>query len=199
MRRAELTLWLVLGGCGPHVSTSSSGGGEGEGAGVDAGPEDDRDVGDEDDGADVPEPQPDLGEPNPCSNGEILCGANCIDPQSDDAHCGRCDNECKNVANLGGCEEGTCPPNYECGGARTDYRDCNEVCEALGTSCVDGLGCSGSHNFFFGMGGVELCEAGLSGTNSEPDALCSDPIDWNQIGGLDLEPPVAVACCCLQE
>lgn len=198
MRRISvvLGLFVMTVGCGPAVSTSS-GGGEGEGAGADAGPADDG--GEEDDGDDVPQPEPDVGVPNPCPEGEMLCEGECIDPSRDNDHCGRCGNQCENVANLGGCEEGVCPPNFVCGGARTDYRDCNELCEAQGASCVEGLGCSGARGYFYGITGVDDCEGGLSGSNNEPDALCSDPINWERKGGLFLEDPVAAACCCLQE
>ncbi len=199
MRRRSMFfvfLWTASLGCGPQVSTSSGGEGEGDGVEADAGPVDDEDD-DGDDGADVPQPEPDVGVPNPCAAGELLCLGTCIDPETDNEHCGRCDNECKNVANLGACEGGVCPPNFECGGDRTDYLNCNEVCEAKGTSCVDGVGCSGFQELHYGLNGVSNCEAGLGGSHSEPDALCSTPIDWEQVGGLFLDLPVAVSCCCL--
>lgn len=191
MKRKVLFLCSVLLGCGPQVSTGSGGDGEGNGAEAEAGPVDD--------GPDVPSEDPDMGVPNPCSEGELLCGEECIDPMSNDEHCGRCDNECERAVNVGGCEAGVCPPNFECGGARTDYEDCNAVCEGLGTSCVDGLGCSGSYDLYYGLQGVDLCEAGVSGGFSDPEASCSTPIDWSFRGGLEFDFPVAVSCCCLQE
>ncbi len=143
---------------------------------------------------------PDVGEENPCPPGQGFCDGACVDLLTNNDHCGRCGNVCENLYTAGMCEEGTCPPNYECGGARTDYRDCNEVCESLGTSCQDGLGCGGDYDLYYDLRGVENCEARLGGGWSPgPDEVgCSAPINWSQNGGLTLEPPVAVSCCCLQ-
>lgn len=185
--RSLLTLGLILFGCGAQVSTTSSGEGEGAETGTDAGPMD----GGEDADAD-----PDV--PSPCSDEELFCDGECIDPSANNDHCGRCGNQCDNLSTIGPCDNGSCPPNYECGGDRTDYRDCNEVCEALGSSCSDGVGCSGSHSYFYGIQGLEFCQEGLGGSNSE-HGDCSTPIDWERKGGLLLDDPVAVACCCLQE
>lgn len=180
-------IMLGMAACGPNVSSTSNGGGPGA-----DGPSDD-DAGDV---GDAGPSTPDVGEVDPCGEGEDICDGLCVDLQSDDEHCGDCGNACENVANLGGCEQGVCPPNYECGGDRTDYADCAEVCAALGTTCEDGIGCSGYYQLFYDLQGVENCEAGVGGSTEW--GSCTDPIDWKNPGGLNLTPPVAVSCCCLQ-
>lgn len=186
-------------GCGPQVD-SGSGGGEGDaGTPVDAGTPSEDDNGEAGDDA----PKPDVDEPDPCGAGLTLCGEGdeeeCVDLQTSNDHCGHCTNKCPNPFTVGVCETGECPPNLECGGPKTDYRDCNEVCEAAGQSCVEDAGCSGSYRLYYDVPqGLNACEAG-TGSGSSPDASCSDPIDWENKGGLTLSDPVAVACCCTQE
>ena len=189
MKHLPLLVGLALFACGPRVSTVTAGG---EGTEADAEPSDGNNP-------DVPGSELDAGVPNPCDDGLLFCDGECVDPSTNNNHCGRCGNQCDNLWTIGPCENGTCPPNYMCGGDRTDYRDCNEVCEALGTSCVDGIGCSGAHAYFYGIQGLSRCLKDASGNNLNPDATCSTPIDWERKGGLFLEDPVAVECCCLQE
>ncbi len=192
MRRATAVLvgaWLCW-GCGPEVDSGSGGEEDGDGGRpVDVGTP-------EDDGAAAP----DAGDPSPCGPGFTLCGENeCVDLQMSNDHCGRCDNKCPNPFTIGTCEAGVCPPNLECGGARTDFRDCDEVCAGIGQSCNrSDWGCSGHYNLYYDeQQGINACEAGLGQTSVQ--AQCSDPIDWGRRGGLALTHPVAVACCCTQE
>ncbi len=54
--------------------------------------------------------QPDGGEPDagPCGPGEILCGERCVDPQTDEAHCGGCDPCVAAPHSAALCQEGQC-------------------------------------------------------------------------------------------
>lgn len=195
MKRAAFFFALSLAfGCGPQVN-SGNGGGSNTTPDDDGGDEAPEDVGPSDDDSNSG-PTPDL--PDPCPEGLDLCDGECFDLQTSNDHCGRCGNVCPNPHSVGMCEAGVCPPNLECGGPRTDYRDCNEVCATAGQECTDKAGCSGNHRFYFDERGVENCEAGIGG-GATPEASCSDPIDWETRGGLGLTPPVAVACCCTQE
>lgn len=148
-------------------------------------------------------PPPDVGQPppTPCAEGLERCDDECVDVRTSNDHCGGCGNSCRDRYEPGTCEAGVCPPDFECGGARTDYRDCNELCESLGTSCEDGVGCSGRYRAHYGLTAQEGCAAnvGASWEHWGEDVSCSDPIEWDRLGGLNLdEPPGAIACCCLQ-
>jgi hypothetical protein len=42
--------------------------------------------------------------------GQLRCGADCIDPQTDNNHCGRCDNACTAILPPQTCRAGACSP-----------------------------------------------------------------------------------------
>lgn len=188
--RYTIGLLIALLGCGARVGDDSS---------EDDGPETVPDVGtDDDDGGS--RPPPDVGEPppTPCAEGLERCEDECVDVQTSNDHCGGCGNSCQDRYVSGTCEAGVCPPDFECGGTRTDYRDCNELCESLDTTCEDGVGCSGSYRAHYGLTAVENCSVNIGASWSE-NGSCSDPIDWDRFGGLNIdETPGAISCCCLQ-
>jgi len=191
-------LLIALLGCGPRVGDDSSEGDEGP-------PDSVLDLGgDDDDGQSGPLPdhgEPPLPPPPPCPDGLDRCDDECVDLQTSNDHCGGCGNVCRDRYVSGTCEAGICPPDYECGGARTDFRDCSELCESLGTSCEDGVGCSGAYRAFYGLAALENCAANVGAEWGEwgESMSCSDPIQWDRLGGLNLdETPGAISCCCLQ-
>lgn len=199
MKRAAFFFALNLGfGCGPQVD-SGNGGGSDPTANDDGGDSSPEDVGPSDDDSNSESgPTPDL--PDPCPEGLELCDGECVDLQTSNDHCGRCGNVCPNPYSVGMCEAGVCPPNLECGGPRTDYHDCNEVCAVAGQECnTSDWGCSGYYTLHYdGEQGLEACNAGRGGSASL-QASCSDSINWEQRGGISLSLPVAVSCCCTQE
>jgi hypothetical protein len=86
-----------------------------------------------------------------CDEGLDACGAECVDTQTDAAHCGSCKNACAVDAI---CEEGACVAcpagNIGCDGQCVDPMADTEFCgasgacegEARGTACAQGALCS---------------------------------------------------------
>lgn len=90
-----------------------------------------------------------------CAGTTIECGAACVDPATDESHCGRCGNQCGAglVCNAGRCEAlpmdclaRPCPGDFGCDPeTRTCSRRCFSAadCQAGGSSCRAGVcGCS---------------------------------------------------------
>lgn len=74
---------------------------------------------------------------NPCGGGETSCGGDCVDLQSNENHCGSCDNDCSEDEE---CNGGTCECIAECcGDADCDgLLSCVEgVCECTTECCAD--------------------------------------------------------------
>jgi hypothetical protein len=107
-----------------------------------------------------------------CGPGQLLCGSQCTDVQSDPMNCGACGHRCDYL-----CSAGACVRRPECGpGAAVfdcdDHEACNglEVCDAhtqlcqRGTAmqCSDGVSCT-----------TDGCIAGEC-THTPDDARCPD-------------------------
>ncbi len=79
-----------------------------------------------------------------CASPKLLCGNDCVDPQTDKAHCGECDHACPAVAT---CAEGVCvcPDNkVTCGSSCVDAQNDAKNCggcghDCLGASCTAGF------------------------------------------------------------
>ncbi|CAG8699882.1 3179_t:CDS:2, partial [Acaulospora morrowiae] len=82
-----------------------------------------------------------------CANcpisGQIGCGGNCTDPNTDSGNCGDCDNACP-----GGkyCSGGKCvclPQLTDCSGTCVDLTSNNNNCKACGNKCGSNQSCCG--------------------------------------------------------
>jgi len=93
-----------------------------------------------------------------CSPEEVLCGSECVNFQTDPAHCGACDVVCgegelcaEGVCVLD-CPSGQMACNGECADLQTDLGNCGEC----GHECDPGQVCSeGSCELFCGGGLTE--------------------------------------------
>lgn len=89
---------------------------------------------------------PDGGCPPHCAAGELSCDGTCIDPHSDSAHCGSCDEACASDET---CTRGACVLSCldaetvcgsECANMKTDHENCGrcgQVCDSF-QDCNDG-------------------------------------------------------------
>lgn len=73
----------------------------------------------------------------PCPSGQLRCGKECVDPQTDPQHCGRCSLAC-----TGGnaCQKGVClclNGQTECKGACVDITQSNAHCGGCENACGD--------------------------------------------------------------
>ncbi len=120
-------------------------------------------------GSDVPVAPTDMGTVTPTDNGTVtptdngtvtptdngvatcaaprtMCGSECVDRQSDPAHCGACGRACTaaQVCNSGSCQStSTCTaPRTVCDGACVNTRTDIENCGACGTACAGGQFCN---------------------------------------------------------
>jgi hypothetical protein len=170
----------------------------------------DRKTGNEDEANEIMPTQPlDVAVPESESEGEVICredllacNGECVDPSTNNDHCGVCNHQCFEPVFYGACEDATCPSARRCVGSELGLRTCNEVCAHHGQTCDEGprvlsRGCGGSHQFNFGLGALERCEK--LGGEAGVEATCDDLIDWSYKGGLTHEPARAVSCCCTQE
>jgi hypothetical protein len=87
MKGRPCALALLLAACGGRVVTASSG--DASSATVDAGAD---------------QVTLDANRANPCPPGESFCDGVCVNEQTDNAHCGGCDNVCE----AGACQGGSC-------------------------------------------------------------------------------------------
>ncbi|MEZ4365756.1 MAG: hypothetical protein R2939_05650 [Kofleriaceae bacterium] len=80
-----------------------------------------------------------------CAVGELSCGGACVDPLSDNAHCGACDRGCATGEVCGNGTCGTsCPvEQLECGGSCVDPQTDFEHCGDCETACEAGEECRG--------------------------------------------------------
>jgi hypothetical protein len=90
-----------------------------------------------------------------CPSGELSCGADCVDPDTDRSHCGGCDLACDDgfVCNgAGDCALSCQPGLVDCGGRcldpDTDRGHCGASGDCTGASsgavCADGFVCDGA-------------------------------------------------------
>lgn len=118
---AFLASAFALGACGkeftarpPDASTSAGGGGSGGGEGGGGGSG---------------------GDGGGCPGGGVLCGAACVDLETDAEHCGACDNACSTFGDDLTCRDGVCqPPACEPGRGDCDRNPENGCEEDLSTS-----------------------------------------------------------------
>lgn len=71
-----------------------------------------------------------------------FCDGQCVDIQTDDAHCGGCRNACNTFDGVGGCNAGECLPAPS-GCFANNGMDCNFVCLIQGLSCAENA-CGGN-------------------------------------------------------
>lgn len=107
-----------------------------------------------------------------CADDELLCGDVCIDPLSDNAHCGSCNNACGDglVCGLGTCAS-SCPADQElCDGTCTDTQTDEENCGACGTACTADEECR--------AGACEVrCDVGLMAPVTDPWGFAWDGLE----------------------
>ena len=87
---------------------------------------------------------------NPCASGQYLCDNMCVDFETDDNHCGECDNACGMWSD---CRRGVCEcvvDHADCDGEQNtgcevNFREnpdhcgsCDHSCET-GQSCINGV------------------------------------------------------------
>lgn len=135
-------------------------------------------------------------------DGLIVCEDECVDPMSNNEHCGACDHECKEPWFFGDCVQGECPSALWCGGAWQGLINCEDVCALHEQVCdedppTSSGGCGGGYTLYF-EDGLHRCEEGLGGQYGV-QASCTTPIDWSIKGGWEHISAQAVACCCTQD
>lgn len=125
-----------------------------------------------------------------CADGELLCDGVCVDPQSNDDHCGSCGFGCMIGGNpgngeLGGCLNGECKPFWSgCTPPENPY-DCNQVCFDLNAFCAPSA-CGNVTMVYFDAG--DTCDDfNIAGSYS---LGCIQPENFG--------PPGWYRCCCQQ-
>lgn len=81
-----------------------------------------------------------------CREGLVVCDGECVDPATDDKHCGMCGRECDDiVCNAGECDPDGCGALDQCEDSCTDLDTdplncgvCERTCHAS-QACVDGV------------------------------------------------------------
>lgn len=151
--RFSLFSLALLAACGPSSAELPD-------AGFDGGP---LDAG-EDPGVD----------PERCPSPRQFCGAECIDPRTDSAHCGRCDLAC---ADTEVCLESTCVPADQCADSRcgddcVDLMSSDSHCGECGRACTDEQMCVRGECAC--TGGLVNCEGVCVDTDASPEhcGLC---------------------------
>jgi hypothetical protein len=79
-----------------------------------------------------------------CDGGQLVCGARCVDPQTDNANCGACGTTCPSgqACRMGRCEI-QCPSGQTvCNGACVSLQADRANCGGCGTMCPSGQVCS---------------------------------------------------------
>lgn len=125
--------------------------------------------------------------------GEVNCDGDCADLMTDHEHCGECGRGCQRSDSAGDCVAGDCEPTWgnNCVGSSQapSFPTCDEVCADIGESCAP-------RACFYGQGTYGIyneCDLDPRGVPANTGSgLCTDPIDWGQVGGR------AVRCCCTQ-
>ncbi len=112
------------------------------------------------------------GDSGRCPPGFIRCGGECIDPMSDPANCGGCDNPCGagEVCNEGACVDTCSGVRIRCGAECVDPATDAENCGACGVPCeglpnADSI-CSD------GACAVAACHVGFVDANGAPGDGC---------------------------
>lgn len=104
-----------------------------------------------------------------CSDGEELCGGECVNISVSDQHCGGCNEPCADseMCSNGACSD-TCPsPLTECNGNCTDLDRDSANCGMCGRSCPSGTPCVGGS---CGCPDYTLfCAGGCTDPDNDPD------------------------------
>lgn len=119
-----------------------------------------------------------------------MCGAACVDPQSNNQHCGACGNTCSSGTV---CTKGTCQPlcanGSLCAGACVDTRSDSKHCGQCGVSCQVGEVCND--------GSCDLqCKAGLTACQGACVDLANDDQHCGACGNACDKAEVCTAGSC---
>ena len=124
-----------------------------------------------------------------------LCGGECSEPATDPMNCGACGHVCKNqdpVFRGGGCADGECCVDSDCGPYLSDcttqdmgFSTCDEICGSTGEQCVE-YGCN-TVTWNVWNDDTTTCEdfGATIGTGFYP---CNAGLSW--------EEGIKVRCCC---
>ena len=121
-----------------------------------------------------------------CRDGLTRCGAACVDPRADPAHCGECDGACGGAADV--CQDSVCaaacdPPRRACDGACVDVAVDALHCGACGEACrADEICTAGQCRRYTEIPGCAACPC--------EDACEADGEDGGEDGG-----EAGGACC----
>ena len=117
-----------------------------------------------------------------CALPKLACGATCVDPSSNRAHCGGCDNDCGAQSSNFVCSDGQCGCSApeDCGGPLN--MGCSDhLCVCSGTICFPGEVCLRHGNTqTCSCNGGDPCAAGMYCCQEGCRNLSSDP---NHCGG----------------
>lgn len=186
-----LTACALTFACGGESSGDAEGGsGSGTGTGTD-----------DTDGTDT-------GDTSGCAEGQSMCNGSCIDTQSNDNHCGACNNACGAMFD---CYEGGCMHKCDGGGGEycggqcvyTEFND--EHCGECNNACGEGFSCQESVCEPQGDGDMDCENPSMSEPAGDPDGpygSCTFPMDcsdantcFSSCGGL-CAPPCETADEC---
>ncbi len=106
-----------------------------------------------------------------CGEEELLCGAGCVDTQTDPRHCGGCDVACgdEEACAAGVCVL-SCPAEQdECGGGCFDLQTSDDNCGACGNSCGVGETCVEASCAAACPAGQELCDGACTTLDTDAD------------------------------
>ena len=114
-------------------------------------------------------------------DGGLLCGAQCVNPLTDNDHCGTCNFKCNLFEQggtvLGGCSNGLCAGAYgACFAASTPFFTCDEVCAKEGQVCIQ-AGCMGftptEYTFLDGCESKQVMEIHTNEACNQPMQLAA--------------------------
>ncbi len=114
-----------------------------------------------------------------CTEPEILCDGECINPLADANNCGECGKTCGMLFDSGGCDQGQCQPIWsDCIDSSTLVL-CSDVCLSQGFSGCVTAGCGDSQDsvrwYAFDLG----CEQNSDITQGEATACETEPNGMN--------------------
>jgi len=107
----------------------------------------------------------------------------CSDTLSDPLNCGICGYQCRSNV----CEDGVCAPDLgPCFDFGDDFTNCDEVCAAIGESCVE-TACTAYAYTLIGWASEMSCTEGTTASIQRSWA-CNETFDWD---GMSYP-----RCCC---